>query len=131
VNRKFVHSLIRLREARLREQTAQLKQASRGLTDIRNQHDQARCSAAQSIEAPDTLAHLEVLGQSRIKLARLAIKAEEQVRGMTEKVGHARKLSDSARQAGTELQRAVVSERERSMETEAEHFFSWSKVFGR
>lgn len=131
MNRKFVHNLIRLREARLREQTAQLKQASRGLTDIRNQHDQARCSAAQSIEAADTIAHLEVLGHSRIKLAKLAVKAEEQVRGMVEKVGHARKLTDSAREAGAELRRATAAERERSMETEAEQFFSWSKVFGR
>jgi hypothetical protein len=131
VNRKFVHNLIRLREARLREQTAQLKQASRGLTDIRNQHDQARTSAAQSIEAADTIAHLDGLGQSRIKLAKLAVKAEEQVRGMTENVGHARKLTDSAREAGAELRRASLSQRERSMETEAEHFFSWSKVFKR
>ena len=131
MNRKFVHNLIRLREARLREQTAQLKHAAQGLTDIRNQHDQARTSAAQSIESADTIAHLDLLGQSRIKLARLALKAEEQVRGMTDKVSHSRKLTDSAREAGAELRRARASERERSMETEAEHFFSWSKVFGR
>jgi hypothetical protein len=131
VNRRFVHNLIRLREARLREQTAQLKQATQGLTDIRDQHDQARASAAQSIEAAETIAHLDVLGQSRIKLARLAVKVEEEVRGMTENVGHARKLTDSAREAGAELQRVNRAARDRSMETEAEQFFSWSKVFNR
>ncbi len=131
MNRKFVHNLIRLREARLREQTAQLKQASRGLTEIRDQHDQARSSAAQSIEAADTIAHLDALGQSRIKLAKLAVNAEEQVRGMTEKVGHARKLTESAREAGAELRRINSTERDRSMETEAEQFFSWSRMFGR
>jgi hypothetical protein len=131
VNRKFVQTLIRLRAARLKEQTAQLKQASRGLADIRDQHDQARDRAACSIERPDTIADLEVLGNSRIKLAKLAVKAEAHVRGITEKVGHARKLKDSAREAGAELQRANISARERSMETEAEQFFSWSKVFGR
>jgi hypothetical protein len=131
MNRKLLHDLIRLREVRLREQTAKLKQASRGLTDIRTQHEQARDSAARSIETADTLAYLEVFGHSRIKYAKLAIKAEEQVRGMVERVGHARKLADSAREAGAEMQRALASERERSMETEAEHFFSWSKVFGR
>ncbi len=131
MNRKFLHDLIRLREARLREQTAQLKHVARGLTEIRNQHDQARYSAARSIETADTLSHLEVLGQSRIKFAKLAVKAEEQVRGMVEQVGHARKLADSAREAGAELQRARVSEQERSMETESENFFSWSRVFGR
>jgi hypothetical protein len=131
MNRKLLHNLIRLRESRLREQTAQLRHAARGLTDIRDQHDLARDSAARSIETADTLAYLEVLGQSRIKFAKLAIKAEEQVRGMIEKVGHSRKLADSAREAGAELQRARIAERDRSMENEAEHFFSWSKVFGR
>lgn len=131
MNRKLLHDLIRLREVHLREQTAQLKQMSRGLTEIRNQHDQARSSAARSIETADSLAYLEVFGQSRIKYAKLAAKAEEQVRGMVEKVGNARKLAESAREAGAELRRANAAERERSMETEAEHFFSWSRVFGR
>jgi hypothetical protein len=131
MNRKFLHDLIRLREARLREQIAQLKHEARRLTDIRKQHDQARYSAARSIETAETLAQLEVLGHSRIKFAKLAVKAEEQVRGMVDKVGHAHKLADAAREAGAELQRAHVCEVERSMETEAEQFFSWSKVFGR
>lgn len=131
MNRKLLHDLIRLREARLREQTAQLKHLARGLTEIRTQHDRARYSAARSIETADTLGYLDALGQSRIKFAKLAVKAEEQVRGMVEKVGHARKLADSAREAGAELQRARASELERSIETESEHFFSWSKVFGR
>jgi hypothetical protein len=131
MNRKLLHDLIRLREVRLREQTAQLKQMSRGLTEIRNQHDQARDSAARSIETADSLAFLEVFGQSRIKYAKLAVKAEEQVRGMVEKVGTTRKLAESAREAGAELRRANAAEYERSVETEAEHFFSWNKVFGR
>lgn len=131
MNRKFVHNLIRLREARLREQTAQLKQAARGLSDIRHRHDQVRSSAAESIQAADTIAHLEILGQARMKLARLAVKAEESVRGMTEQVGHARKLTESAREAGAELRLADLAERDRSIETEAEQFFSWRKVFGR
>ena len=131
MNRKLLHDLIRLREVRLREQTAKLKQASRGLMEIRSQHDQARDAAARSIENADSLAYLEVFGQSRIKYAKLAIGAEEQVRGVTEQVGVARKLADSAREAGAELQRARASEFERSMETEAENFFTWSKASGR
>ncbi len=131
MNRKLLHDLIRLREVRLREQTAKLKQSSRGLTEIRNQHEQARHSAARSIETADTLSYLEVFGQSRLKYAKLAIKAEEQVRGLTENVGQARKLADSARDAGAEFQRARAREQERSMEIESEQFFSWSRVFGR
>ena len=131
MNRKLLHDLIRLREVRLREQTAKLKQAARGLTEIRDQQQEARDSATRSIESAETLAYLEVFGQSRIKYAKAAIKAEEQVRGMTEKVGAARKLADSAREAGAELQRTFAAQRERSLETESEQFFSWSKVFGR
>jgi hypothetical protein len=131
MNRKLLHDLIRLREVRLREQTAKLKQTSRGLSEIQNQHQQARDSAAQSIESAETLAYLEVFGQSRIKYAKLAVKAEEQVRGMTEKVGTARKLADSAREAGAELRRTFAAQREHGLEAESEQFFSWSKVFGR
>jgi len=128
MNRKLLHDLIRLREVRLREHTARLKQASRSLMDIQRQHEVAIDSAAKAIEGADSLAYLEVFGQSRIKYAKLAIKAEEQVRGFREEVGVARKLTDSARQAGAELRATIASERERSLETEAEHFFAWSKA---
>jgi hypothetical protein len=131
MNRKLMHNLIRLREVRLREQTAKLKQASRGLADIRDQHEQARDSAAHAIEAADSLAHLEVFGQSRLKYAKLAIKAEEQVRGIADDVASARKLADSAREAGAELQRAYAARREHTLDAESEQFFSWNKVFGR
>jgi hypothetical protein len=131
MNRKLLHDLIRLREVRLREHTARLKQASRSLMDIRRQHEVAVDSAARAIEGADSIAYLDVFGQSRIKYAKLAIKAEEQVRGFREEVGVARKLADSARQAGAELRAAIASERERSTETEAEQFFSWSKASGR
>lgn len=131
MNRKLMHDLIRLREVRLREQTAKLKQAARGLADIQTQHEQARDSAARAIEAADGLAQLEVFGQSRLKFAKLAIKAEEQVRGMADNVAAARKLADSAREAGAELQRAHAAKRERTLDAESEQFFSWSKALGR
>jgi hypothetical protein len=131
MNRKLMHDLIRLREVRLREQTAKLKQAARGLADIQDQHEQARDSAARAIEAADSLAQLEVFGQSRLKYAKLAIKAEEQVRGISDDVASARKLADSAREAGAELQRAHAAQRERALDAESEQFFSWSKALGR
>lgn len=131
INRKLLHDLIRLREVRLREQTAKLKQASRGLNEIKVQHEQARVSAAKSIESADSLAYLEVFGQSRIKYAKLAVEAEEQVRALSDKVGAARKLAESAREAGAELKRTLAAHRERSLETESEQFFSWSKSYER
>jgi hypothetical protein len=131
MNRKLLHDLIRLREVRLREHTARLKQASRSLMDIQRQHELAVDSAGRAIENADSLAYLDVFGQSRIKYAKLAIKAEEQVRGIREEVGVARKLADSARQKGVELRAAIASEREHSLESEAEQFFGWSKASGR
>jgi hypothetical protein len=128
MNRKLLHDLIRLREVRLREHTARLKQASRSLADIQRQHELAIDSAGRAIESADSLAYLDVFGQSRIKYAKLAVKAEEQVRGFREEVGVARKLADSARQAGAELRSAIATERDRSLEAEAEHFFGWSKA---
>ena len=128
MNRKLLHDLIRLREVRLREHTARLKQASRSLMDIRRQHELAVDSAATAIENADSIAYLDVFGQRRIKYAKLAIKAEEQVRGFREEVGVARKLAESARHAGDELRAALASERDRSMESEAEQFFGWSKA---
>jgi hypothetical protein len=59
--------------------------------------------------------------------ARLATKAESEVRALSEKVGHARKLTESAREARDELRRRRSADIERRMETEAEHFFSWKK----
>jgi hypothetical protein len=129
--RKLLNSLVRLRDARLKDQSAQLKKLSVALSEIEQRKEAAQASAAQSIEAPESLANLEALGQSRIKYAKLAVKAEQDVRAMVQKVGHSRKLADSARDAVADLRRATASERDASMEREAENFFSWSKVFGR
>ena len=72
-----------------------------------------------------------MFGQSRLKFAKLAIKAEEQVRGIADNVASARKLADSAREAGAELQRAHAAQRERTLDAESEQFLSWSKALGR
>jgi hypothetical protein len=119
--------LIRLRELHLKSQSAQLKTRAQHLHEIRERHAQARAGAAGSLEDTMTLADLAHFGHLRIFNARLAQQLEIEVRALSEKVGHARKLTDSARDARDELRRARVNQSERSMETEAEHFFSWKK----
>jgi len=124
---QLLSHLIRLRELDLKSQSAQLKTRAQHLREVRERHDQARAAAARSLENILTLADLAHFGNLRVRDARLASQVEIEVRALSEKVGHARKLTDSARDARDELRRERVSQSERSMETEAEHFFSWKK----
>jgi hypothetical protein len=128
---KLLTQLIQLRELHLKSQSAQLKTQAQQLREVRARHDQARTAAARSLEDARedarALADLAQLGQLRVSSAKLATKVETEVRALSEKVGHARKLTDSAREARDELRRQRLADGERRMETEAEHFFSWKK----
>ena len=124
---RLLSQLIRLRELHLMSQSAQLKTRAQQLKEARDRHHEARVAAARSLESAATLADLAQFGQLRIQHARLANQVESEVRALSEKVAHARKLTDSAREAREELRHARLDETERSMETEAEHFFSWKK----
>jgi hypothetical protein len=124
---RLLTQLIRLRELHLKSQSAELKTRARELSDVRERHDAARAAAAQSLEDGAGLADLAHFGHARVRNARLATEVETEVRALSEKVGHARKLAESARGARDHLQRERISASERSMETEAEHYFSWKK----
>ena len=124
---KLLTQLIQLREIDLKNQSVQLKTHAQQLRDVRARHDQARIAAASSLQDARGLADLAHFGQLRVFNARLASKVEIEVRALGEKVGHARKLADSAREARDELRRRRLAAAERTMETEAEHFFSWKK----
>jgi hypothetical protein len=119
--------LIRLRELHLKSQSALLKTRAQHLHEIRERHARARAAAAGSLQDSMTLADLAYFGNVRVRDAKLARKVEIEVRALSEKVGHARQLTESARDARDELRRVRVNQSERSMETEAEHFFSWKK----
>jgi len=124
---RLLTHLIRLRELHLKSQAAQLKTRAQQLKEVRERHDEARTAAAKSLEDAGSLADLAHFGQARVRNAKLAKKVETEVRALSEKVGHARKLTESAREARDEIRRRRTNQRERSMETEAEHFFSWKK----
>jgi hypothetical protein len=128
---KLLNHLIHLRELHLKSQAAQLKTRARHLHEVRAREEQARLAAAKAPDDAAMLADLAHFGTTRLREAKLAMKVEIEVRALSEKVGHARKLTDSAREARAELRRARLNETERSMETEAEHFFSWKKDAGR
>jgi hypothetical protein len=124
---KLLGHLIHLRELHLKTQAAHLKTRARHLKEVRDRHEQARLAAAQALDDAAMLADLATFGHARLRDAKLAMKVEVEVRALSEKVGHARKLTESAREARAELRRARINQSERSMETEAEHFFSWKK----
>ena len=124
---KLLSHLIRLRELHLKNQAAQLKTRARQLREVRDRQEQARLAASKVLDDAAMLADLANFGHARLRDAKLAMKVEVEVRALSEKVGYARKLTESAREARAELRRARINENERSMETEAEHFFSWKK----
>jgi hypothetical protein len=124
---RLLTQLIRLRELHLKSQAAQRKTSAKKLKEVRDRQDDAKTAAAKSLEDASSLADLGLFGQARVRTAKLAAKVETEVRALSEQVGHARKLADSAREACDEIRRGRINERERSMETEAEHFFSWKK----
>jgi hypothetical protein len=125
---KLLSHLIQLRELHLKNQSAQLKTHAQQLEDVRARHDEARRAAARSLEDARALADLGHFGQLRVRQARLANQVETEVRALTEKVGYARKLADSAREARDVLRRRRIKDAERTMETEAEQFFGWKRT---
>jgi hypothetical protein len=124
---RLLSQLLKLRELHLKSQSAQLKTHAQHLREVREHHEAARTAAAKSLEDAKSLADLAHFGHARVRNAKLAKKVEAEVRALSEKVGHARKLADTAREAREQIRRRRISEGERSLETEAEHFFSWKK----
>ena len=124
---RLLSHLIRLRELHLLSQSAQLKVRARQLQEVRDRHDAARIAAADALDGSPTLADLAHFGHLRVHHAKLARTVEVEVRALSDKVGHARKMTESAREAREELRQTRRAETERSMETEAEHFFAWKK----
>ena len=124
---RLLTHLIHLRELHLKSRAAQLKTRAEYLKEARGRQEEACLAAADSLKDPRWLADLAHFGHSRVREAKLAQKVEIEVRALSEEVGHARKLSESAREAYRELRRDRINAAERSMETEAEHFFSWKK----
>ena len=124
---RLLTHLVRLRELHLKSQAAQLKIRAQQLKEVRARHDEARSAAAKALGDAGGLADLAHFGHARVHNAKLANKVETEVRALGEKVGHARKLADSAREARDKIRRGRANARERSLETEAEHFFGWKK----
>lgn len=119
--------LVKMRELQLKKEAAELKSRAGALEKVERIHEQARSAASASIECGNDLRDLGVIGEMRLGCTKLAAKIEDQVRILSRKLGHARKLAESAREARAELKRTKSAARERSLENDAEHFRGWRK----
>ncbi|HUA35767.1 MAG TPA: hypothetical protein VMA09_19310 [Candidatus Binataceae bacterium] len=122
---ELLGQLIRMRELQLKGQTAELKSRNGVLANIERALDQVQSAAVDSIGSVAHLRDLGALGDMRLGYKRLAATVQDQVRTLANKVIHSRKLTDAARDAVADIKRARDQEQERSLENEAEHFFSW------
>ncbi len=122
---ELLGQLIRMRELQLKSQTAELKSRTGVLANIERALDQVQSVAFDSLNSVTHLRDLGTLGDMRLGYKRLAVTVQDQVRALADKVIHSRKLTDAARDAVADIKRTRDQEQERSLETEAEHFFSW------
>lgn len=122
---ELLGQLIRMREIQLKNHSAELKSRSGMLANIERALDGVQMVSADSIESIAHLCDLGTLGEMRLGYKRLAATVQDQVRVLADKVIHSRKLADAANDAAAEIKRSRNEERERALENEAEHFFSW------
>jgi hypothetical protein len=124
---KLLNRLARLRELQLYAQVSDLKTHSGALSRLKRFGEQARAVASESIERAHHLGDLRLLGEARLRSIRMAAEVEGQIRVLTDGVGRARKLAETAHAARTNLKRAREGARERSLELESEAALNWSK----
>ena len=117
--------LVRLREMQLKQQAAQLRSRNGALTDIEATRLNARSAAGESIDGGQHLRELGIFGEMRLGCSRLATAVQGEIKVLASKVGHARKLAETAREARARHKRELTEARERSLDQESEHFFSW------
>ncbi len=122
---RLLSQLLNLREHQLRTHSAELKVRNARLAEVAGLGRQARSAAADVLTLPDRLVDLGAIGAARLRCIRLARNMSEQVRLLSRKVVHARKLADVTRGVRDELRRTQDAERERLSEMEAEHFIAW------
>jgi hypothetical protein len=123
--------LVRLREARLKEEAARLKLAANKLDGVRRRQDEARSSAALAIESAQNLRELAAAGNARIQAAKQALVAVAEMEHLTQRVGRSRKLAEGAREAAAEAAHAASARRDEAIESESEQFLAWTKVHRR
>lgn len=117
--------LVRLREMQLKQQAAKLKLRNGALNSLERTRLDAAAASAESIDGPLHLRDLGLFGEMRLGCSRLAAVVKGEITVLKDKVGHARKLAETAHDASAQHHRARANGRERSLENESEHFFSW------
>jgi hypothetical protein len=124
---KLLNQLGKLREMQLHAQVSDLKARSGALSRLKRFGEQARAAASESIERAHHLRDLRLLGEARLRSIRMAAEVEGEIRVLTDGVGRARKLAETARAARTNLKRARERAREHSLELDSEAALTWMR----
>jgi hypothetical protein len=126
---RLLSNLVKIRESQLRDELVELKARVGKLAAVSTLGDHARSAACDTLAQPNNLTDLGVIGAMRLECIKLANEISRQLRGLSTRIGHSRKLADAAQEARDDLRCAVNAERERSQEIELEHFFAWKNNF--
>jgi len=119
--------LRRIRELRLKAESADLRARASALSKVEARLEQARCAALESIEGTRHLHELGELGELRLAYRRIADEMDRQVKEKSKVVVRSRKLADAARDACAQIKRQKDAARDRVAEAEAENFFGWKR----
>jgi hypothetical protein len=90
--------------------------------------ERVRSAAGESIEVARHLHELGPLGELRLAYRRTAEEMGRQISENGRQVARARRLAEAARDACAQIERDREAARERTQETESEHFFGWKKT---
>lgn len=123
----LVSQLVKIRELRLRNEVAALKERVETLRVIEETGGKARDAAGRAVDAPSEIRDLGALGDIRINSARRATEVSDQVRALGTQVTRARRLTDSAREAHREIGREKQDAIDRASDREAEQFLNWKR----
>jgi len=124
----LLNRLVRVRELRLKAETARLKGRATVLSEIQGRLAQANLAASASTQEALTLPDLGAIGETRLSSARRSLEVRKEIVELSDKVTHASLMTESARQARSELVREKRAAFERSTENESEQFLNWKRA---
>lgn len=124
----LLNRLVRIRELRLKAEAARLKGRATALSKVQSRLEQANLTAAALTQQAVTLPDLGAIGETRLCDARRSVELRKEIVALSGQVVNASRMTESARQARSELVKQRRAALERSSEKESEQFFNWKRA---
>lgn len=124
----LLNRLVRVRELRLMAEAARLKGRATALSEIQSRLAQAHLAASASTQEAITLPDLGAIGEARLSGVRRSVEIRKEIVELSDKVNHASRMTESARNARSELIKEKRAAAERSSENESEQFLNWKRA---